>query len=95
MNKQEVISKLKSAITKNNVDDYQKGETAGLNFALLLLAELDESEKPVLPQFVAGLGSMQKRWKNETKNARKATKTPQKNKWRNAKRVCRKFRQTL
>ena len=53
MNKQEVISKLKSAIPKNNVDDYQKGETAGLNFALLLLAELDEPEKPVVPQFVA------------------------------------------
>ena len=53
MNKQEVISKLKSAIPKNNVDDYQKGVTAGLNFALLLLAELDEPEKPVVPQFVA------------------------------------------
>ena len=53
MNKQEVTSKLKSAIPKNNIDGYQKGETAGLNFALLLLAELDESEKPVLPQFVA------------------------------------------
>ena len=53
MNKQEVISKLKSAIPKNNVDDYQKGETAGLNFALLLLAELDEPEKTVVPQFVA------------------------------------------
>ena len=53
MNKQEVISKLKSAIPKNNVDDYQKGETAGLNFALLLLAELDEPEKPVVPQFAA------------------------------------------
>ena len=64
MNKQEVISKLKTAIPKNNVDDYQKGETAGLNFALLLLAELDEPvrppepkplepEKPVVPQFVA------------------------------------------
>ena len=53
MNKQEVISKLKSAIPKNNVDGYQKGEAAGLNFALLLLAELDESEKPVVPQFVA------------------------------------------
>ena len=53
MNKQEVISKLKSAIPKNNIDDYQKGETAGLNFALLLLAELDEPEKPVVPQFVA------------------------------------------
>ena len=53
MNKQEVISKLKAAIPKNNVDDYQKGETAGLNFALLLLAELDEPEKPVVPQFVA------------------------------------------
>ena len=53
MNKQEVISKLKTAIPKNNVDDYQKGETAGLNFALLLLAELNEPEKPVVPQFVA------------------------------------------
>ena len=53
MNKQEVISKLKSAIPKNNIDDYQRGEAAGLNFALLLLAELDESEKPVVPQFVA------------------------------------------
>ena len=55
MNKQEVISKLKSAIPKNNIDDYQRGEAAGLNFALLLLAELDESEKPVVPQFVADL----------------------------------------
>ena len=64
MNKQEVISKLKSAIPKNNIDDYQRGEAAGLNFALLLLAELDgpvrppepkplEIEKPVVPQFVA------------------------------------------
>ena len=53
MNKQEVISKFKSAIPKNNIDDYQRGEAAGLNFALLLLAELDEPEKPVVPQFVA------------------------------------------
>ena len=53
MNKQEVISKLKSAIPKNNVDDYQRGEAAGLNFALLLLDELDEPQKPVVPQFVA------------------------------------------
>ena len=53
MNKQEVVSKLKSAIPKNNIDDYQRGEAAGLNFALLLLAELDEPEKPVVPQFVA------------------------------------------
>ena len=53
MNKQEVISKLKSAIPKNNIDDYQKGAAAGLNFALLLLAELDEPEKPKVPQFVA------------------------------------------
>ena len=53
MNKQEVISKLKSAIPKNNIDDYQRGEAAGLNFALLLLAELYESEKPVVPQYVA------------------------------------------
>ena len=64
MNKQEVISKLKSAIPKNNIDDYQRGEAAGLNFALLLLAELDEPVRPpepkqlelkktVVPQFVA------------------------------------------
>ena len=64
MNKQEVISKLKAAIPKNNIDDYQRGEAAGLNFALLLLAELDEPvrppepkqlelKKPVVPQFVA------------------------------------------
>lgn len=53
MNKQEVISKLKSAIPKNNIDDYQRGEAAGLNFALLLLAELEEPEKPIVPQFVA------------------------------------------
>ena len=53
MNKQEVVSKLKSAIPKNNIDDYQRGEAAGLNFALLLLAELYESEKPVVPQYVA------------------------------------------
>lgn len=53
MNKQEVIDKLKVAIPKNNIDDYQRGEIAGLNFALLLLAELEESEKPVVPQFVA------------------------------------------
>ena len=53
MNKQEVISKLKSAIPKNNIDDYQRGEAAGLNFALLLLSEIDDPEKPVVPQFVA------------------------------------------
>ena len=64
MNKQEVISKLKAAIPKNNIDDYQRGEVAGLNFALLLLAELDEPVRPpepkqlelkktVVPQFVA------------------------------------------
>ena len=53
MNKQEVISKLKSAIPKNNIDDYQRGEAAGLNFALLLLAELDELKRPVVPRYVA------------------------------------------
>ena len=61
MNKQEVISKLKSAIPKNNIDDYQRGEAAGLNFALLLLSELDDPEKPVVPQFVAD-------WYEEHKN---------------------------
>ena len=53
MNKQEVISKLKLAIPKNNIDDYQRGEAAGLNFALLLLAELDELKRPAVPRYVA------------------------------------------
>ena len=53
MNKQEVIGKLKSAIPKNNIDDYQRGEAAGLNFALLLLAELDELKSPAVPRYVA------------------------------------------
>lgn len=53
MNKQEVISKLKTAIPKNNIDDYQRGEAAGLNFALLLLAELDEPKRPAVPRYVA------------------------------------------
>ena len=53
MNKQEVISKLKSAIPKDNVDAYQRGEAAGLNFALLLLAELDELKRPAVPRYVA------------------------------------------
>ena len=53
MNKQEVIDKLKVAIPKNNIDDYQRGEIAGLNFALLLLAELDELKRPAVPRYVA------------------------------------------
>ena len=53
MNKQEVIDKLKAAIPKNNIDDYQRGEAAGLNFALLLLAELDEIKRPAVPRYVA------------------------------------------
>lgn len=65
MNKQEVISKLKLAIPKNSIDDYQRGEAAGLNFALLLLAELDEPEKPVLTkaeaEWVEGLKEEQER----------------------------------
>ena len=56
-----LIDKLKAAIPKNNIDDYQRGEAAGLNFALLLLAELDEPEKPKVPQFVAD-------WYEEHKN---------------------------
>lgn len=50
MNKQEVIKKLKAAIPEDILDNYQRGEKAGLNFALLLVEEL---EKPVVPQFVA------------------------------------------
>lgn len=50
MNKQEVIKKLKAAIPEDILDNYQRGEKAGLNFALLLVEEL---EKPVVPQYVA------------------------------------------
>lgn len=49
MNKQEIIKRLKDVMPEN-LDDYQRGEKAGLNFALLLI---DELEKPVVPQFVA------------------------------------------
>lgn len=49
MNKQEIIKRLKDVMPEN-LDDYQRGEKAGLNFALLLI---DELEKPVVPQYVA------------------------------------------
>lgn len=58
MNKQEVIKKLKAAIPEDILDNYQRGEKAGLNFALLLI---DELEKPVVPQFVADMIVKRKR----------------------------------
>ena len=49
MNKQEVISKLKSAIPKNNIDDYQRGEAAAfitLYFLIRSLSSLLDTTSP-------------------------------------------------
>ena len=50
MNKQELIRRLKEAITEPALNDYQRVENIALTYALGLVEEL---EKPVVPQFVA------------------------------------------
>ena len=50
MNKQELIRRLKAAITEPALNDYQRVENIALTYALGLVEEL---EKPVVPQFVA------------------------------------------
>lgn len=61
MNKQEVIDDIENAIPDFILNDYQRGKEAGLSYALELVEELDEPEKPVVPQFVAD-------WYEENKN---------------------------
>lgn len=53
MNKQEVIDDIENAIPDFILNDYQRGKEAGLTYALELVKEFDEPEKPIVPQFVA------------------------------------------
>lgn len=48
MNKQEAIDDIENAIPDFLLNDYQRGKEAGLSYALELVEELDEPEKPVL-----------------------------------------------
>ena len=52
MYQHKVTSKLKSALPKYHIDDYQKGQTAGVNISLLSLSEHDDPEKIVVPKLV-------------------------------------------
>lgn len=54
MNKQGVIEKIKRRIDFfSSEGDYDRGCRAGLDSALLIFRELDEPEKPVIPQYMA------------------------------------------
>lgn len=54
MNKKEGIKKIKRRMAFfSSEGDYDRGCRAGLDSALLIFRELDEPEKPVVPQFVA------------------------------------------
>lgn len=53
MNKQEVIEKIENEIPDFILNDYHRGRETGLTYALELVNQLDEPEKPVVPQFVA------------------------------------------
>lgn len=61
MKKQEVIDEIENAIPDFLLNDFQRGKEAGLTYALELVKELNEPEKPVVPQFVAD-------WYEENKN---------------------------
>lgn len=52
MNKQEVIDELENAIPDFILNDFQRGKETGLTYALELVEELDDPEKPVVPQFI-------------------------------------------
>ena len=53
MNKQEVIDEIENAIPDFILNDFQRGKETGLTYALELVNQLDEPEKPVVPKFVA------------------------------------------
>ena len=55
MNKQEVIDEIENAIPDFIFNDYHRGRESGLTYALELVEELDEPEKPVVPQYVADM----------------------------------------
>lgn len=58
MNKQELIDKLASLVGSmedfKGITDFHDGKYAGLEHALELIKKLDEPQKPVIPQLVAG-----------------------------------------
>ena len=56
MNKQELIYELKRLLAKPSEiegSDYDYGHNYGIRRAIIIAKQLDESEKPVVPQFVA------------------------------------------
>lgn len=56
MNKQELIKKLKELLTTpSEVEgyDFEHGHDFGIERAITLAEQLDESEKPVVPKYVA------------------------------------------
>lgn len=53
MNKQEAIDELENAIPDFILNDFQRGKETGLTYALELVEQLNDPEKPVVPQFVA------------------------------------------
>lgn len=53
MNKQEAIDEIENAIPDYILNDYQRGKETGLTYALELVEQLNDPEKPVVPQFVA------------------------------------------
>lgn len=54
MNKQEAIEKIKSKkIPYNSISNYGLGYNAALDMAICIINQIDEPEKPVVPQFVA------------------------------------------
>ena len=58
MNKQELIDKLKRHLTQMSEikgSEYCKGYEYATKYNLAMIADLDEPEKPVVPQFVADL----------------------------------------
>lgn len=52
MNKQEAIDEIENAIPDYILNDYQRGKETGLSYALELVEELDEPEKPVVPPYI-------------------------------------------
>lgn len=52
MTKEEVIDRLKSAIPYPAMNDYQRVKEEALIYALELVEDIDESEKPIIPKYV-------------------------------------------
>jgi len=59
MNKQELIDRLASLVGSmeefKGINDFYDGKYAGLEYALELIKQLDEPQKPVVPMFIAEL----------------------------------------